>query len=199
VASTVLAPWRADAALALHRLGERADARALIAEELAGAERWGDPWLLGQAHRVAAAITPDRDAHLARGLEVLRGSEARLELARTLLETGRARTGAAAREALAEALDLAQDAPAIAAEARAELVRAGARPRRAARTGRAALTATEERVARLAAAGPTNREIAQTLFVTEKTVEAHLSSAYRKLGVRSRGELVTALGAEGEL
>jgi DNA-binding NarL/FixJ family response regulator len=73
--------------------------------------------------------------------------------------------------------------------ARAELVLAGGRPRRPASSGREALTATEERVARMAARGPTNREIAQTLVVTEKTVEAHLASCYRKLGIRSRGEL----------
>jgi DNA-binding CsgD family transcriptional regulator len=45
----------------------------------------------------------------------------------------------------------------------------------------------------MAAKGPTNREIAQALFVTEKTVEAHLASAYRKLGIRGRGQLSAAL------
>ncbi len=120
---------------------------------------------------------------------MLRGSEATLELARALLALG-------GRKHVAEALDLAErcSAPAIADQARAALVAAGARPRRAARTGAAALTATEERVARMAAAGPSNREIAQALFVTEKTVEAHLSSAYRKLGIRARGELAAQLG-----
>ena len=57
------------------------------------------------------------------------------------------------------------------------------------------LTPTEERVARLAASGRTNREIAQTLFLSVRTVETHLSHAYRKLGVRSRTELAPVLEA----
>jgi DNA-binding NarL/FixJ family response regulator len=57
------------------------------------------------------------------------------------------------------------------------------------------LTASERRVAELAAEGRTNKEIAQALFVTLKTVELHLSHAYRKLGIRSRRELRAALGA----
>ena len=57
----------------------------------------------------------------------------------------------------------------------------------------AALTPSETRVARMAAEGMTNRDIAQALFVTPKTVEVHLSNAYRKLGVRSRRELQAAL------
>ena len=59
--------------------------------------------------------------------------------------------------------------------------------------GVAALTASERRVADLAAGGSTNRDIAQALFVTPKTVEVHLSNAYRKLGIRSRRDLAAAL------
>ena len=70
-----------------------------------------------------------------------------------------------------------------------ELYAAGARPRTDARSGAAALTASERRVADLAAGGETNRDIAQSLYVTPKTVEVHLSNAYRKLGIRSRREL----------
>ncbi|MET8678030.1 helix-turn-helix transcriptional regulator [Streptomyces sp. NPDC004647] len=66
---------------------------------------------------------------------------------------------------------------------------AGARPRRAVLSGPAALTASELRVARMAAAGSTNREIAQALFVTRRTVEVHLTSTYRKLGITSRQAL----------
>jgi DNA-binding NarL/FixJ family response regulator len=51
-------------------------------------------------------------------------------------------------------------------------------------------------VAELAAQGPTNREIAQTLFVTPKTVEVHLSSIYRKLGISSRSQLAGALAEQ---
>jgi len=83
--------------------------------------------------------------------------------------------------------------PAVPAQGRTELYAAGARPRTDALSGAAALTASERRVATLAAGGETNRDIAQTLYVTPKTVEVHLSNAYRKLGIRSRRELATAL------
>ncbi|HWI72417.1 MAG TPA: helix-turn-helix transcriptional regulator, partial [Baekduia sp.] len=61
------------------------------------------------------------------------------------------------------------------------------RPRRIARTGRDALTASEQRIARLAVDGASNAEIAQELFVSLKTVETHLSSVYRKLGLAGHG------------
>jgi DNA-binding CsgD family transcriptional regulator len=83
----------------------------------------------------------------------------------------------------------------IAGRARAELVAAGAKPRRDAITGRDALTASELRVARLAAEGKTNRQIAQSLFITTKTASAHLSRVYRKLGVTRRNQLAEALMA----
>ena len=73
---------------------------------------------------------------------------------------------------------------------------AGARPRREWRTGVEALTPSELRVARLAAEGQTNREIAHTLYVTLKTVEGHLARGYAKLGITGRAELPHALGAE---
>ena len=81
------------------------------------------------------------------------------------------------------------DAPGLADHVRTELYAAGARPRTDALSGAGALTASERRVVDLAAAGETNRDIAQALYVTPKTVEVHLSNAYRKLGVRSRREL----------
>jgi len=71
---------------------------------------------------------------------------------------------------------------------------AGARPRREWRTGVEALTPSELRVARLAAEGQTNREIAHTLYVTLKTVEGHLARGYAKLGITGRAELPHALG-----
>jgi DNA-binding NarL/FixJ family response regulator len=73
--------------------------------------------------------------------------------------------------------------------ARAELQAGPGRRARVEQTGRGALTAAEWRVCRQAAEGHTNREIAQALFVTEKNVERHLSSAYHKLGIRSRFQL----------
>jgi DNA-binding NarL/FixJ family response regulator len=78
--------------------------------------------------------------------------------------------------------------------AETELLATGARPRRISLHGVESLTPSERRVAEMAAEGPTNREIAQTLFVTTKTVEVHLSSVYRKLGISSRSQLPAALG-----
>src|SRR5206468_11135711 len=85
-----------------------------------------------------------------------------------------------ARQPLRRGLDLAAraGATALAGRARDELVAAGARPRRADTIGPAALTASERRVALMASKGPTNREIAQALFVTQKTIELHLRHAY---------------------
>jgi DNA-binding CsgD family transcriptional regulator len=98
-------------------------------------------------------------------------------------------------EILREGLDLAhrQGALALAGRARQELVIAGGRPRRDAVRGRDALTPGELRVTQLAAAGKTNRQIAQALFVTQRTVENHLTNSYAKLGIRSRPDLAAAL------
>ncbi|HXV93787.1 MAG TPA: helix-turn-helix transcriptional regulator, partial [Pseudonocardia sp.] len=97
----------------------------------------------------------------------------------------------AAREPLRDGLDLASrcGAAAVAGRATDELGAAGARPRNPVRTGVEALSPSERRVAKLAAEGLTNRDIAQALFVTTKTVEVHLSAAYRKLGIGSRAAL----------
>jgi DNA-binding CsgD family transcriptional regulator len=72
---------------------------------------------------------------------------------------------------------------------------AGARPRRIALSGRDSLTPSERRVTELATQGMSNKQLAQALFVTVRTVEMHLSNAYRKLGISSREELPAALGA----
>jgi len=116
------------------------------------------------------------------------------ELGRTLLVMGqvqrRAKHKRAAREHLDRALEIFESLPAPpwADRARAELSRLGLRP-----PAPLALTATEERVAALAAAGHTNREVAQALFVSPKTVEANLARIYRKLGISSRAELGVAV------
>jgi DNA-binding CsgD family transcriptional regulator len=124
-----------------------------------------------------------------------------LERAHSLAELGAAlrRDGqrAAARDPLARALDLAARCGArpLAARAREELKAAGARPRRPWRTGVDALTPSELRVARLAAEGRSNREIAGELYVTLKAVEGHLARAYAKLGIGGRSQLARALAA----
>jgi DNA-binding CsgD family transcriptional regulator len=104
-----------------------------------------------------------------------------------------------AREHLVAGLDLAGAAGAdvLAERARAEAVAAGARPRRPRSSGAGALTPAELRVARLAAQGMTNRQIAQSLFITLGTVKDHLGSAYRKLGIASREELAARLEPAG--
>ena len=110
---------------------------------------------------------------------------------------GAARRPSEARAPLRRALELADrcGAEGLAAEIRAEIYATGARPRTAALQGAESLTASERRVADLAAEGRSNKEIAQTLYVTPKTVEVHLSSAYRKLSIRSRQQLAVALSA----
>jgi DNA-binding CsgD family transcriptional regulator len=129
----------------------------------------------------------------------LRDSEAELELAHALNDLGAALLAEghrlAAREALTEALDLAHRCRADALEdlARALLVKTGARPRRASARGSDALTPRERRIAAMAAEGLANREIAEALFITTKTVETHLGRAYRKLDIGSRQELPAAL------
>ncbi|MDQ3768147.1 MAG: helix-turn-helix transcriptional regulator, partial [Actinomycetota bacterium] len=133
----------------------------------------------------------------------LRASELGLDLARVRFEQGaalrRAGQRAAAREPLRETVDLAArlGAEALAELGREELIATGARPRREALSGPESLTPSERRVAELAAQGLSNREVAETLWVTRKTVEVHLGNAYGKLGIRSRSQLAGALGQGG--
>jgi DNA-binding CsgD family transcriptional regulator len=195
-------PWRSQLAHLLARTGERERARALVGDQLERARAYGAPRALGVALRDSALLGDERvDVDLlCESVAVLASAPARLEHARSQLELGRALRHrgqrAAAREHLRAALDIAQRSAAapLAAQAREELVVAGARPRREQLSGVAALTAAERRVAELAAAGLTNREIAERLFVTIRTVTTHLTHAYQKLDISSRGELAPALG-----
>jgi len=100
-----------------------------------------------------------------------------------------------ARELLYDALDQAIrcGATELAERANEELLAAGARPHRSRTSGPEALTPSERRVARLAADGRSNPEIAQALFLTRRTVETHLTHAYQKLGISSRERLADAL------
>ena len=131
--------------------------------------------------------------------EAVERSPARYERALSLTEYGAAlrRTGRRreAREPLRDALELADRCGArrTAARAREELLATGARPRRIARSGVDALTPSERRVARLAAGGRTNKEIARELFVTVRTVETHLSHVYEKLDLNAREGLAAVL------
>jgi DNA-binding CsgD family transcriptional regulator len=195
------APWRSDAALAHLALGARAEARALAAEEVTLARAFKGPRTLGVALRAAGLVEGGR-----RGIEllhqavpVLEESGARLEHARALADLGaalrRAGQRAESREILRPALDLAHrcGALALAERTRSELVAAGGRPRRLVLSGLDSLTPGERRVAQLAAAGLPNRDIAQHLFITARTVEGHLTHAYQKLAITSREQLAAAL------
>jgi DNA-binding CsgD family transcriptional regulator len=195
---------RSGAALALLAQGIRAGALDLAEAELADARAFGGPRALGVALRVAGlALGGARGLELlGESVDVLGTSPALLERARSLAELGgalrRAGRRVAARDPLGEALDLAARSGArpLAARAREELRATGARPRREWRRGVEALTPSELRVARLAAEGRTNRQIAHGLYVTLKTVEGHLARAYAKLGIPGRAELAETLGEE---
>jgi DNA-binding CsgD family transcriptional regulator len=195
---------RSGAALALLRLGERGRARELAEAELADVRVLGAPRALGVTLRTAGLARGGAAGLelLGESVAVLQSSPALLERAHSLAALGAAlrRSGqrAAAREPLAEALDLAARCGArpLAARAREELKATGARPRRAWRTGVEALTPSELRVARLAAEGRSNREIAHELYVTLKTIEGHLARAYAKLGIDGRAQLADALDGE---
>jgi DNA-binding CsgD family transcriptional regulator len=194
-------PWRPDAALALLQLGEREQARRLAQDELALARAWGAPRALGRALRIAGLVEAGANGLtlLEDAVEVLADSPAKLEHAKTRTELGaalrRRNRRSDARVQLRRAVELARicGAAPLAERAENELLATGARPRRIALSGVDSLTPSERRVAEMAAEGPTNREIAQALFVTPKTVEMHLSRAYRKLGINSRSQLSAAL------
>jgi DNA-binding CsgD family transcriptional regulator/tetratricopeptide (TPR) repeat protein len=178
-------------------------AAALAREELALAEAWGTAGAHGRALRVLGLVTSD-EASLRRSVDVLRGSSWRLEEARSLVALGAAARRAGrrreAREPLHAGMELAHrcGAGGLVAQARHELLATGARPRKVVRTGMDALTASELRVARMAAEGRSNRDIAQALFVTVRTVEIHLTHSFAKLGAEGRGDLTRALGSPAD-
>jgi ATP/maltotriose-dependent transcriptional regulator MalT len=199
-------PWRSTTALALASLGDRGKAFELAMKEVDLGRRFGVPRELGIALRAAGLVKggPDGTALLQEAVEVLESSPAALERARAQIDLGAALRRAGhrrdAREPLRKGLDLARrcGATALAERGHTELVATGARPRRAVLSGVDALTASERRVAGMAARGLSNREIAEALFVTEKTIEWHLHQAYGKLDIKSRTQLAGALEGAAE-
>ena len=198
---TPMLPWRSDAARALSGLGRLEEGRALAEEELALVREWGALRHRGIALRGAAAVSDDPVPLLREAAEALSESPARLEHAHALVELGAAlrRSGdrAAARDPLREGLSIARACGAHALTARAydELSASGVHQRKILRGGVDALTPSERRIAELAAGGMSNRDIAASLFVTVRTVEAHLGHAYSKLGISGRAGLAGALGS----
>jgi DNA-binding CsgD family transcriptional regulator len=189
---------------ALAELGELDEARTITDRLRRSAAEQEHPWGLATAACCDALVrlgsrTDEEEA--AAGLAAAAAAYGELGLrfdrARTLLLLGRAqrrcRKWAAARSALEQAAEAFEEigSPGWLDEVRSELARVGAR--RPPPAGE--LSVAERRVADLAAEGLANKEIARALFVSVKTVEAHLSHAYAKLGVRSRAQLVRLLGA----
>ena len=196
----VMSSWRSTLALALRPTAPD-EASRLVADELALARATALPRPLGVALRAAGLLAGGE-----RGIELLREavatlvrSPSRLEQARALTDLGGAlRRGgrrADARAPLYQGLQLARECGAqrLAEQAEGELRAAGAKPRRLAFSGAESLTASELRIAEMAASGLTNQQVAEALFVTAKTVENHLGRVYYKLGIHSRDAIADAL------
>lgn len=190
-------PWRAHAAFAALQSGARDRARDLIAGELELAGRAQVPVSSGRALRISGLIEGGEDGIglLGQAVARLRATHAVLDLAQALVDLGGALRRAArrreSRESLVEGLELSVRCGAVplAERAREELRATGARPRSQPRDGVDALTPSELRVAKMAADGLTNAEIAQALFVSSKTVEFHLRHVFQKLDISSRRQL----------
>jgi DNA-binding CsgD family transcriptional regulator len=191
---------RSELALVL-RPEDREEALALVQEELTLANAAGLARPRGIVLRASGLIAGGDDGIelLRESVSLLAGLPARYEHACSLVELGaalrRSARRADSREPLEAGMELAHfcGAERLVGRAREELLAAGARPRNIVRSGFVALTASERRIARLAADGRSNPEIAQALYVSVKTVETHLSNAYRKLdlsGPGARGRLL---------
>ena len=204
-ASLLASRWRSRASLAFAATGDGEQARLMASDDLQRAQRWGAASGIGVALRAVALVEEGAVSieHLRNAVDVLEHSSARLEYARALTDFGaalrRANRRTEARSALQEGMDLAErlGAAALVERGSSELRAAGGRSRRPRGTGLEQLTASERRVADLAAEGHSNPEIAQALFVTRKTVETHLGRVYRKLQISHRGELPRALAHQG--
>lgn len=198
-------PWRSSLALVL-AAADPAQARALAEAELARASWLAQPRGVGIALRACGIVAGGDDGIglLEGAVTCLRSSPARLELARSLCDLGAAQRRAGkrsgARQHLREGAGLAAQCGATALSERIEeeLAATGVHLRRNGASGLEALTPAERRVADLAARGLTNREIAQALFVSVKTVGTHLGHIYEKLdlqGAHAREQLGDRLNA----
>lgn len=204
IAAPRIHEWRRWGALALQRLDRADEGRALLDPALRQLRDTGPARQLGSALVAAGLAAADarRLDLLGEAVTVLQDSPARLERARALFELGAARRRvgrrSAAQDALLAALELADGCGArpLVDAARDELRRLGLRPRRAARSGLAALTPSERRIAELAARGLTTPQIGHELRITRKTVETHLGHVYGKLGVAGRHALPAAFAEE---
>ena len=196
--------FHGDAIETLLVLGRTEEATTLLAELEEQGTALQRVWALAVASRCRALLSAasgeieQADTELEHALELHDRLGEPFERARTLLVRGtiqrRARKKRAARESLQAALAVFDSLGARlwSDKARAELARISGRA-----PGPGTLTPTEERVAALVAAGHTYREVADELFISPKTVQWNLSKIYRKLGIRSRGELAARLAQQG--
>jgi DNA-binding CsgD family transcriptional regulator len=190
-------PWSSDAALAAIACGRRDLADELVQPLYHRAERSDLPLSLCRCLRVLGLVASGAEGLdlLHRAADVAQRAGDPVGQAEALTDIGAAlrRCGRQAdcRSPLRQAMELstACGAEPVAHRARQELAAAGSRPRSTARTGRDALTPSELRVSEMAATGLTNKQIAQALFVSEKTVEYHLRHVFDKLGITRRAEL----------
>jgi DNA-binding CsgD family transcriptional regulator len=197
--------WRSLAAQAQFALGRTEEALELMREDVRLARSWGAPRCLGRALRILGTLEGGEAGfeHLREAVSLLESSPAQLEHAHALTDLGAAlrrdNHRQEAREPLRQALELAHrcSATPLAERAQGELLATGARPRRRALSGVDALTPSERRIAAMAAEGLSNREIAQDLFLTPRTVEFHLSNSFRKLDISARTQLPEALAPSG--
>ena len=198
-------PWWAEAACVLAELGRAEEAQEPAAHGTRLARQWGTPRVLGLAALARGVATPGEEGVelLGEAVRELSASPARIEHARAELVLGQALLAAgdlrAAREHLRAAADLAQRCGALALgqSARGALLAAGGRMRRMTASPLDLLTSMERKVAGLAAGGAKNRSIAQSLYVTVRTVETHLTSVYRKLDISDRAQLAVVLRSPG--
>lgn len=193
--------YRTSPVLALRAAGRQQEAREIAGAQLQLVRHIEIPSAIGTATMMLGIATGGEEgtALLGQAADTLRDTPRRLDYARALIEFGsalrRAKRRVDSRPPLQEGMEIAHrcGATVLASQAREELRATGARPRRMVVTGADSLTASELRVARMAADGMSNPQIAQTLYVTRRTVETHLASSYRKLDIGSREELADAL------
>ena len=196
--------FQADHAEAVIGLGDLARAESLVRAMEARAAVLPRPWINAVSARCRGllnAAAGDLDPALAdyeRALAAHATLDMPVELGRTLLALGRLHRRRNERQRGHERLEQAAAAFESCAARGWAAVTAGEIGRtRGRKASHAQLTATEQQICELAVAGLRNSEIAARLFLSGKTVEANLSRAYRKLGVRSRTELAARLAAAG--
>ena len=201
ITNQALGPAGATTAIALAAAGQHEAARGVADIYEAAARAWGTARAIGTALHCKGIVDGGEKgiALLRESIDTLEDSPARMEHAKALTDLGsllrRCNRRADAREPLRAAVEIARPRGMVAVARRAhdELGATGENLGRFVAVGIESLTPSERRIAELAASGLTNRQIAQQLFLSVKTVESHLRGAYRKLDIKSRGQLPNAL------